>query len=195
MQTIQTITVFCGSRDALPVHRAAAADLGRLLAARGITLVFGGSDCGTMKTLADAALDAGGRVIGITTARLAPHHPASPRLTQTVTLPDLSARKAEMIRRADAIIALPGGYGTWDELFDALTLLKTGQTSAPVGVLNTARYYDKLLSFIADAAPAGFIRPRDAGLLLSSETPDGLLARLEAARAAAQSPHPACPTK
>ena len=180
MKEIKTAAVFCGSHDSQPKYREAAAALGRYLAETGITLVFGGSDCGTMKVVADSALDAGGHVVGVSTFLMSDRHPVNPRLTDVIRTKSLADRKAEMIARADIIIALPGGFGTWDEMFDALALYKTHQSPAPVGVLNVDHYYDKLLSFISDSVEAGFTFAKDRELLVSADTPAALVATLAA---------------
>ena len=124
----------------------AAAEFAKFIASHGMTLIFGGSNVGTMKTVADAALSAGGKVVGVFTTNL-PMSLAHPGLTELVVTHSLAERKREMIERADALVALPGGLGTLDELFDALALrrVKNGGHKKPVGVLNVNGYYDQTL--------------------------------------------------
>ncbi len=172
--------MYCGSKGvAEPAFGEAVVELGKFLAAHGMTLVFGGSNVGTMKLLADTVLAHGGEVVGVFTKNLMGEllHPG---LTETVVTENLAERKAEMIKRADALIALPGSFGTWDELFDALALrkVKRGGHKLPIGVLNVNGYYDHLLAFIAHSTRVGFTSRRFAGLLKSAATVDGLFIQL-----------------
>lgn len=179
MKEIHSVAVYCGSHTPKsPVYIQAAADLGSYIAEHGMTLVFGGSGIGTMKALADAALAKGGKVIGVFTNDLT-REILHPHLTETVIKPNLAERKAEMIRLADALIALPGGLGTLDELFDAVVkrLLKRGGHRDPVGVLNVNGYYDSLLTFLDRSVLDGFTTTRP---LLVGRTPEELFARLRA---------------
>ncbi len=177
---IRAVAVYCGAHSVEdPAFGEAVVELGKFLAAHGMTLVFGGSNVGTMKLLADTVLAHGGKVVGVFTKNLTGEllHPG---LTETVVTENFAERKAEMIRRADAIIALPGSFGTWDELFDALALrkVKRGGHKCPVGVLNVNGYYDHLLAFIAHSAQVGFTTRRFANLLKSAPTVDGLFIQL-----------------
>ena len=162
-----------------PAFEDAAIRLGRFIAEHGMTLVFGGSNVGTMKTVADAALSAGGKVVGVFTTNL-PMSLAHPGLTELVVTHSLAERKREMIERADALLALPGGLGTLDELFDALALrrVKNGGHKKPVGVLNVNGYYDPLLDFIIQTRNAGFSSGSAAQTLVSGRTPEELFDRL-----------------
>ena len=180
MDRIRAVAVYCGSRSAsAPAFDEAAAGLGRFLAAHGMTLVFGGSNVGTMKLLADTVLDAGGEVVGVFTESLPPGL-AYARATRLVVARSLAERKKEMISLADALVALPGGLGTLDELFDALALrhVKRGGHKKPVGVLNVGGYYDGLLGFVEHARKVGFMTNSAAQTLLSGRTPEELFARL-----------------
>lgn len=177
---IRSVAVYCGSRT--PNDRAfeeAAAELAKFIAANGMTLIFGGSNVGTMKTVADAALAAGGKVVGVFTTNL-PMSLAHPGLTELVVTHSLAERKREMIDRADALVALPGGLGTLDELFDALALrrVKNGGHKKPVGVLNVNGYYDTLLDFIVQTRDMGFSTNAAAQTLVSGRTPEELFDRL-----------------
>lgn len=181
---VKAVTVYCGSKSVSdPAYDQAAAELAQLLAANNITLVFGGSNTGTMKVLADTMLENGGRVVGIFTQSIRGEY-LHQGLTETVITRDLAERKAEMIRRSDVLIALPGGFGTLDELFDAVAHRKMhhGGHNHPIGLLNLNGYYDKLLDFLAHAQEIGFLRAADATLILSATTPVDLLRKLNAAR-------------
>ena len=179
-ERIRSVAVYCGSRT--PSDHAfeeAAAGLAKFIAAHGMTLVFGGSNVGTMKTVADAAIEAGGKVVGVFTTSL-PMSLAHPGLTELVVTHSLAERKREMIERADALVALPGGLGTLDELFDALALrrVKNGGHKKPVGVLNVNGYYDPLLDFIIQTRNKGFSSGSAAQTLVSGRTPEELFDRL-----------------
>ena len=180
LDRIKSVAVYCGSR--MPMKHAfeeAAAELAKFIAAHGMTLIFGGSNVGTMKTVADAALAAGGKVVGVFTTNL-PMSLAHPGLTELVVTHSLAERKREMIERADALVALPGGLGTLDELFDALALrrVKNGGHKKPVGVLNVNGYYDPLLDFIIQTRNVGFSSGSAAQTLVSGRTPEELFDRL-----------------
>lgn len=180
LDRIKSVAVYCGSKSPEnPAFEEAAIALGRFIAEHGMTLVFGGSNVGTMKTLADAALAAGGKVVGVFTTNL-PMSLARQGLTELVVTRSLSERKKEMLERADALVALPGGLGTLDELFDALALrrVKTGGHKKPIGVLNVNGYYDKLLDFIIQTRDVGFSSNAAAQTLLSGKTPEELFDRL-----------------
>lgn len=180
LERIKSVAVYCGSRSPRnPAFEDAAIGLGRFIAEHGMTLVFGGSNVGTMKTLADAALAAGGKVVGVFTTNL-PMSLARQGLTELVVTRSLAERKKEMIDRADALVALPGGLGTLDELFDALALrrVKTGGHKKPIGVLNVNGYYDKLFDFVIQTRDMGFSSNAAAQTLLSGRTPEELFDRL-----------------
>ena len=179
-QRIKSVAVYCGSKSpGNPVFEEAVAGFGKFIAEHGIALVFGGSNVGTMKTLADAVLAAGGKAVGVFTTNL-PLSLAHKRLTELVVAHSLAERKKEMIERADALVALPGGLGTLDELFDALALrrVKTGGHKKPIGVLNVNGYYDKLLDFVAQTGDMGFSSRAAVQTLLSGKTPAELFERL-----------------
>ncbi len=180
LSEIKSAAVYCGSHEVEnPCFAEAAAELGKFLAEHGITLVYGGSNAGMMKLLADSVLDNGGKVIGIFTGNL-PEKLLHPNLSATFVASNLAERKAEMLKRADVVIALPGSFGTWDELFDALALrkIRSGGHKCPVGVLNVNGYFDHLLQFIQHSAEAGFTSSKFAGLLKSGKTPDDLFKQL-----------------
>ena len=177
---IKSVAVYCGSRTPIDgAFEEAAVGLAKFIASQGMTLVFGGSNVGTMKAVADAALAAGGKVVGVFTTNL-PMSLAHPRLTELVVTHSLAERKREMIERADALVALPGGLGTLDELFDALALrrVKNGGHKKPVGVLNVNGYYDPLIDFLIQTRDKGFSTNAAVQTLVSGRTPEELFGRL-----------------
>ena len=179
-QQLRSMAVYCGSATvADPIYDEAAVCLAKLMAANHIALIYGGSDIGTMKVLADAMLAAGGHVVGVFTQSLH-REQLHVKLSETVVVENLAARKAEMIRRADALVALPGGFGTLDELFDAIALRKMfqGGHRKPIALLNVKGYYDPLLAFLVHAMEVGYIVTADEDLLLTAEGPAELLATL-----------------
>jgi uncharacterized protein (TIGR00730 family) len=154
---LSSICVFCGSNNgARPEYTEAAAALGREIARRGQSLVYGGGDVGTMGSLARAALGAGGEVTGIIPKRLY-ELVEHVELTELVVAEGMHDRKALMYERSDAFIALPGGIGTLDELFEAWTWRQIGYHAKPVGILDVAGYYGKLLGFLGSMADEGFL--------------------------------------
>ena len=177
---IQRICVFCGSNSgARPEYVAAAQGLGRALAERGIVLVYGGAGVGLMGAVADAALAAGGEVIGVMPRNLVEREVAHRKLRDLRVVGSMHERKALMADLADAFIALPGGLGTLEEFFEVWTWAQLGEHSKPLGMLNVAGYYDPLLGFFDHLVQERFIRPehramvlveQDAGALLSGFT-------------------------
>ena len=165
-----------------PVYVDAVRELGEKIAKRGVTLIFGGSHEGTMTVLGDAVLNNGGRAVGIFTKSL-PREFMYEGLTETVITENLAERKATMLARADAIVAMPGSFGTWDELFDALEQAKIemihGRTPKKIAVLNILGFYDDLLRFIRHSVDEGYTTPPYANLLLSASSVDELLTILE----------------
>lgn len=155
---MRSICVFCGSSDA--VHSdyiTAARSLGILLADRGIRLVFGGGRTGLMGAVADGALSAGGEVIGVIIPSMNNPALAHDGLTRMDVPPDMHARKARMHELADGYIAMPGGFGTFDELFETITWAQTGAHQKPVGLLNVRNYYAPLLAAMDHAVEEGFV--------------------------------------
>ena len=180
-KVLRNVAVYCGAT--LPpaqVFQDAAREMGACLARRQIGLVYGGTSEGTMKLVAEAALDNGGKVIGVFPDNLPPEW-LQHGLTEVVRTHTLAERKAVMLDRADAVIALPGSFGTWDELFDALALLKipTSTLAKTAGVLNVAGFYDDLLRFIEHSFQTGFTTEQHRHLLKAAETPEELLQLLE----------------
>ena len=172
---MRQLCVFCGAKDGTnPRHREAAEALGRVLAQRGITLVYGGSSTGLMGALADAALQAGGRVVGIMPEGLVGEQ-AHAGLTELIVTPDMAARKARMGALADAFLALPGGFGTLDELFEMLTWTQLGFQAKPVGLLNSDGFWDGLLGFLDRARGDGLVSEAGLAMLHCDEAVEGIL--------------------
>ena len=176
---LSSLCVYCGSRPgARPVYVEQAAALGRLLAERGIALVYGGASIGVMGAAADAAIAAGGRVIGVIPKALAEKEVAHSNLTELHVVDSMHTRKAKMAELSDAFVALPGGIGTFEELFEVWTWLQLGFHTKPVSLLNTAGYWDGLLSFLDHARDEAFLNADHRALLQVGDTPEALLATL-----------------
>ena len=142
---------------ATPEYEAATRQLGRDLAARHLTLVFGGSDMGLMSVLANSVLEANGQVVGVMPRLLADREIGHRNLTEMKVVPDLSARKRVMAELSDSFIALPGGLGTLDEIFEMVTWTQLGMQTKPCGLLDVNGYYDDLWRFMDKAVDQGFI--------------------------------------
>lgn len=174
------ICVFCGSSSGMrPGYATAARELGNLLAERKIGLVYGGGSVGLMGILADAALAAGGEVIGVIPQSLADKEVAHRGLTELRIVDTMHERKAVMAERADAFIAMPGGFGTLDEFFEILTWAQLGIHGKPCGLLNVEGYFDSLLEYLDHAVNERLLKPAHRELILVENEPDKLLARLE----------------
>jgi len=174
-----SVCVYCGSRPgAQPTYAEAARTLGRAIGARGWQLVYGGGNVGLMGIVADAVLAAGGRAVGVIPESLMRREVGHGGLHELHVVPTMHVRKQMMAERADAFIALPGGIGTLEELYEVWTWRQLGYHDKPVGLLNTEGYYDKLLGFIADMADAGFVQPAQRALLQVDAQVQPLLQRL-----------------
>lgn len=159
MKSLSSICVFCGSSAGLsPVYAAAADAFGREIARRGLRLVYGGGDIGLMGILARAAHDAGAEVVGVIPRKLA-ELVDQPELAELFITEDMHARKAKMAELADAFVALPGGTGTFEELFEAWTWRQIGYHAKPVGLLDVEGYWQPLLAMLRHTAEQGFMRP------------------------------------
>ena len=177
---LRTITVFCGSADGVDAaYLDAAAEIGRLLARRGIAIIYGAGKTGLMGVLARNALAAGGQVIGVIPPNLNTPQLAQAGLTRLEVTADIQQRKARMSSLAEAFITLPGGYGTLDELFETLTWAQIGLHQKPVGLLNTSGYFDPLLAMVDHAYAEGFIYKEHRSLLIAAKEPAVLLDALE----------------
>lgn len=178
---MKTLCVYCGSRPgARDEYVVAAAAFGELLASRGIRIVCGGSQAGVMGALSDGALAVGGHVVGVVPRALSgPDNHTG--LTELRVVESMHERKAVMAGLADAFVALPGGYGTLEELLETLTWLQVGLHGKPCGLLDVRGYYGPLLQMFDHAVSEGFLDPRQRALLLRERTPRALLDRLLAA--------------
>ena len=158
---LNAVCLYCGSSPGNnTAYRDAAAQLGRTFAEHNIRLVYGGGSVGLMGVAADACLAAGGEVIGVIPRLLMEKEVGHHHLTKMHVVENMHERKALMTDLADGFIALPGGYGTLDELFEALTWLQLGYHNKPVGILNVAGFFDRLLNFIDHAYDEQFLRPQ-----------------------------------
>jgi uncharacterized protein (TIGR00730 family) len=175
------LCVYCGSRPGTdPAFRSSAASFGRLLAERGLGLVYGGGDVGLMGAVADGALDAGGEVYGVIPESLADREVAHDGLTELHVVDSMHTRKRRMADLADGFVALPGGFGTLEELVEMVTWAQLGFHTDPCGLLNVAGYYDGLVSFFETQIEAGFVDPEHRDLLTVTDDPSDLLDRFEA---------------
>ena len=173
---MKSICVYCGSADAVHSdYKSAARETGRILARRKIRVVYGGGKNGLMGQVADGAIEAGGEVIGVIIPSMNTAALAHTGLTKLEVTADMHARKARMHELADGYIALPGGYGTWDELFETVTWSQTGAHAKPVGLLNTKDYYEPLLAAIDHAVSEGFIFKEHRKALCCESDPNELL--------------------
>jgi uncharacterized protein (TIGR00730 family) len=176
---MRRIVVFCGaSPGRRPAYVAAAQDLGRLLASRGIGVVYGGATIGLMGALADAALAAGGEVIGVIPRRLFPAEIPHTGLSEQRVVATMHERKALMAELSDAVIALPGGTGTLDELFEMFTWSQLGLHRQPIGLLDVEGYWQPLLAFMDHMVQERFISAEHRDTLLVESDPETLLERL-----------------
>lgn len=178
---MQSVCVYCGSNPgAAPEYARAAAALGTHLAREGLRLVYGGGQVGLMGILADAAVEAGGAVTGIIPDFLHHREIAHPRVSDMRVVSSMHERKQIMADEADGFIALPGGIGTMEELFEIWTWSQLGRHVKPVGLINVAGYYDGLLTFLDRMQGDGFIQDRHRAMLISGSDPADVLARMAA---------------
>jgi len=181
---MKTVCVYCGSspgRD--PAYADAARALGQLLVDRGIGLVYGGASVGIMGEVANAVLAGGGEATGVIPEALAVKEVAHPGLTRQHVVGSMHERKALMVDLSDAFLALPGGWGTFEEIFEVLTWAQLGFHDKPCGLLNVAGYYDPLHTFLEQAVDAGFVPPVCREMILVDADAERLLDRFDAYRA------------
>ncbi|HEY0454617.1 TIGR00730 family Rossman fold protein [Actinophytocola sp.] len=172
------VCVFCGSSTGIgPSYRAAAEKVGRTLAERGVGLVYGGASVGTMGVVADAALAAGGEVIGVIPQALVDREVAHPGLADLRVVADLHERKALMASLADAFLTLPGGAGTLEELFEVFTWAQLGLHHKPIALLDVDGYYQPMLRFLDHMAGQGFLNGEYRGMLIVETDVDAVLDR------------------
>lgn len=186
-----SLCVYCGSRDGLdPAHLAAAREVGRQIGARGWRLVYGGGHTGLMGAVADAALAAGAEVIGIIPDRLIERELGHGGVTELQVVGSMHERKHKMAEQSDAFIALPGGIGTMEEIFEVWTWRQLGYHRKALGLLNVGGYYDDLLRFIERSQAGGFLWPDVQALLQVGNDIDKLLDSLAAEAAILQTQTP-----
>lgn len=178
---MKRLAIYCGSATpADPSYMALARDVGRTLAERGIGVVYGGGRLGLMGAIADSALEAGGEVIGIIPQALVDAEVAHRGLTELHVVETMHQRKAAFTDLADGFVTLPGGTGTMDELWEALSWAQLGYHADPVALLNAGGFYDPLVAMWERMAEVGFVRPQHRDLLIVADTPDLLLERMAA---------------
>lgn len=176
---MQSLCVFCGASSGHDsVFAAKAREFGTLLARQGIELIWGGGQVGLMGVVADAVLAGEGRTHGVIPAFMAERELAHRRSTGLSIVDSMHTRKAEMARRAEAFVALPGGIGTLEELFEVFTWAQLGLHDKPIGLLNTQGFFDPLLEMLRHMADKGFVKPRHLDLLCHASEPDALLQAL-----------------
>ena len=177
----KTICVYCGANAGVtPGYAEAARALGRALVDQNLALVYGGGKVGLMGIIADAVLAAGGEATGVIPTALVEREVGHTGLTRQFIVKDMHERKAMMASLSDGFIAMPGGMGTLEELFEMLTWSQLGIHAKPIGLLNVDRFYDGLIDFIAHASAQGFIRPQHAALMMADSDPQALLKLLKA---------------
>ena len=178
---MRSICVFCGSRPGVrPAYRAAAEFLGKTLAERGLELVYGGGNVGLMGAVADACLAAGGKVVGVIPRALMEWEVGHEGLSRLEVVDSMHTRKARMAELADGFIALPGGLGTFEELFEILTWAQLGFHNKPTALLNVEAYYQPLIQLMDRGVGEGFMKAENRGLLLVEDNVVALLRAMAA---------------
>lgn len=178
---MKSVVVYCGSNPGnKPIYKEVAYELGQKLCQKGVSVVYGGGNLGLMGTVADGALEQGGCVTGIIPNFLAKLEVAHKTLTELHFVDTMHERKAKMVSLSDGVIALPGGYGTMDELFEILAWAQLRIFHGPVGVLNVNGFYDHLIAHADKMTEEGFLRPENRALMLVADSVDELLAKMEA---------------
>lgn len=170
VKDIKRVVVYCGANVGNnPAYKAAAEEVGRTLAEQGIGLVYGGGGVGLMGVVADAALAAGGEVIGVIPEALKALEVEHKNLSSMHVVPDMHSRKAMMLGLSDAVIAMPGGFGTMDELFEALTWSQLDYHRKLCGILNVAGYYDHLLAWVKHSVDSGLVKAVNMELIVAAD--------------------------
>jgi hypothetical protein len=178
---MKNILIFCGSSlGTQPVYEQTAAEIGKYLAENGYTVVYGGGNVGLMGTTARAALAAGGEVVGIIPYFLANREGLQLEVTELIQVDTMLERKQIMAQRSDAVITLPGGYGTMDEIFEELTASQLGFHKRPIGILNINGFYDPLILMLDNMVKEGFLRPENRRLLLVANNLTEMMEKLKA---------------
>ena len=176
---IQSVCVYCGSNPGKSeLYIQNARKLGEYLAKHNIRLVYGGSNCGTMGAVAESCLEHGGKVLGIITEQL---HKivGNPALTEYRVVPDMATRKSMFLKESDALIALPGGLGTADELVEAMSLQTLGLNRRPVAVMNINGFFDPLILWMERMCEEGFLRREQKEMMIAETDPEALFRKLE----------------
>jgi uncharacterized protein (TIGR00730 family) len=177
---MRSVCIFCGSNPGeRPEYRAAAVELAERLARSGRRVVYGGARVGIMGAVADAALAAGGEVVGVIPEALVSREVAHRGLTELLVVDSMHTRKATMSALSDAFVVLPGGLGTLEELFEVWTWAQLGIHDKPIGLLDVAGYWQPLESFLDHAVAEGFVRAPHRDLVFLEDEPEALLTRLE----------------
>ena len=183
---MKSLCVYCGANGgATPRYAEAAKALALGMVEHNLSLVYGGGNVGLMGIIADEVLRLGGEVTGVIPTALVQREVAHTGLTRQFVVKDMHERKAMMSELADGFIAMPGGMGTLEELFEMVTWAQLGIHAKPIGLLNANGFYDGLAGFVKHMVEQGFVRPAHAGLMLLDADPDALVARLQAAAAPA----------
>lgn len=178
--TIKRIVVYCGANVGFnPAYKVAAVAVGRALAERRIGLVYGGGGVGLMAVVADAALAAGGEVIGVIPEALKALEVEHKGVTEMHVVPDMHSRKAMMLGLADAVIAMPGGFGTMDEMFEALTWSQLDYHRKLCGLLNVAGYYDHLMAWVRHSVDVGLVKAANLDLIVESTDVNSMIDELQ----------------
>lgn len=179
----RSVCVYCGASPGHdPLYAEAARALGREMAQQKLALVYGGGHVGLMGIIADAVLEAGGEVTGVIPKALMDTEVGHNRLTRLLVVKDMHERKALMAEHASGFIAMPGGLGTLEELFEAMTWAQLGFHEKPVGLLNVNGFYDPLIAFLLQLEQEGFLRAEHRHLLINENEPSALLERLRGFR-------------
>ena len=180
MKNIHSVTLFCGSADGKNIkYQQVAAEFGSQCAQKDITLYYGGAKLGLMRAAADAAMSHGGKVIGIVPTIFTHDVVVAENITELISVSSMSERKQTMERLSDAFVALPGAFGTMDELFEILTDAQLGLHHKPIVILNTLGYYDLLIQQLQKFEEEGFLRPFHRELLRVAQTVDDVFQLLE----------------
>jgi uncharacterized protein (TIGR00730 family) len=177
---MKSVTVFCGSSSGSdPIYRSQAAMLGRILAQQNIRIIYGGAKVGLMGAVADAALSEGGKVVGVIPKFLRSKEIAHERLTELIMVESMHERKTKMHELSDGIIALPGGFGTLEELFEILTWAQLGLHKNPIGLLDINGFYDHLKQLLRTMVDNGFLKAINYDMLLISDDINDLLNQMK----------------
>jgi uncharacterized protein (TIGR00730 family) len=176
---MRRICVFCGSSAGIrPVYAETARVLGRLMVERNLGLVYGGGNVGLMGTIADAVTEGGGHVVGVIPEALMKRELAHRGVAELLIVQSMHERKAKMAELSDAFIAMPGGFGTFEEFCEILTWAQLGLHRKPCGMLNVEGYYDPLISLFDQAVSEGFLHPENRRLVIQETDPERLLDKL-----------------